>query len=122
MKRKSIYSKEHREMVTLLADFRLHRDMTQEEAAHVIGCDQTYVSAVEVGRRGIDLLQVREFCAAYDVSFTEFAELFEERLKTAASQQRPPRLSPRKRTPAKKTSKVAKASRSGKDKSQSKSK
>lgn len=106
MKRKGIHSAEHRELVTLLFDLRREIDLTQAEAAEALGRPQTYVSAVEVGRRGVDLVQVREFCAVYDVSFPKFAERYEKRLKAATSQERPPRLSTRKRTVAKKVSKT----------------
>jgi transcriptional regulator with XRE-family HTH domain len=108
MKRKGIHSPEHRELATLLFDLRRKEDLTQAEAAKALGRPQTYVSAVEVGRRGIDLLQVREFCAVYDISFVNFAEQFEKRIKAATSQDRPPRLSPRKRTAAKKKPKPKK--------------
>jgi transcriptional regulator with XRE-family HTH domain len=112
MKRKSIHSPEHRELVTLLTDYRRGARMTQVQAAKKLGRRQTYISAVEVGRRGIDLLQVRELCAVYDVGFVEFAKQFEKRLKTATSQQRAPRPSTRKRAVSKKTArpKTAKGS------------
>lgn len=106
MKRKSIHSVEHKELVTFLSDLRHHVDMTQEEVADAMGCQQTYVSAVESGRRGVDLLQVREFCAVYELTFPEFAERYEERLQEAVGQQRPPKLSPRKRGPVTKATKV----------------
>lgn len=115
MKRKSIHSPEHRELVTLLCDLRLQADLSQTEVAQALGRPQTYVSAVEVGRRGIDLLQVREFCSVYDISFPQFVERYEKRLKAATSETRPPRLSPRKRGTAKATSKSK--GRAAKDKS-----
>ena len=101
MKRKSIYSPEHQELVTLLFDLRRQADLTQSEAAEALGRPQTYVSAVEVGRRGLDLVQIREFCAVYDISLTKFAEQFEKRLDAAVSKGRPPRLSSRGRKPLK---------------------
>lgn len=117
MKRKGIHSAEHRELVGLLFDYRRQSDMTQTEVADALGRPQTYVSAIEVGRRGVDLLQIREFCAIYDVSFPEFAERYEKRLKAATSQDRPPRLSTRKRGAAtKKTSRT----KAGKGSSRSK--
>ncbi|MBE1162763.1 helix-turn-helix domain-containing protein [Dyella acidiphila] len=105
MKRKSIHSVEHRELVTYLSDLRHQTDMTQEEVAAAMGCQQTYVSAIESGRRGVDMLQVREFCAVYDITLPEFATEFEERVGAAVGQKRPPKLSPRKRSTAKKTTK-----------------
>ena len=106
MKRKGIHSAEHRELVTLLFDLRRKADLTQAQAATALGRPQTYISALEVGRRGVDLLQIRELCAVYGVSFLQFAERYEKRLKAATSAERPPRLSTRKRTAAKKTSKT----------------
>jgi transcriptional regulator with XRE-family HTH domain len=108
MKRKGIHSPEHRELVTQLSDYRHEHDMTQTEVAKALGRPQTYVSAIEVGRRGVDLLQVRELCAVYGVSFLEFAEQYEKRLKAATSQQRPPKLSARQRSASKKTAKSKK--------------
>src|SRR5579871_5834324 len=98
MKRKGIHSAEHRELVTLLFDLRRKADMTQMQVAQALGRPQTYISALEVGRRGIDLMQVRELCEVYGVSFPRFADHYERRLKAAVSQQRPPRLSSRKHT------------------------
>lgn len=119
MKRKGIHSAEHRELVSLLSDYRRQTDMTQTEVAQALGRPQTYVSAIEVGRRGVDLLQIREFCAVYDVTFPDFAVHYEKRLKAATSQDRPPRLSSRKRGAAKKTSR-SKTSKTGKGSSKSK--
>jgi len=103
MKRKGIHSAEHKELVNLLFDMRRAADMTQAEVADALGRPQTYVSAVEVGRRGVDVVQVREFCAVYDVSFSDFAVNYEKRLKSSASKERAPRLSTRKRGASKKT-------------------
>lgn len=91
MKRASIYAPEHKELVTLLHDLRLEAGLSQAEVAVALDRPQTYVSAVEVGRRGVDLIQVREFCTLYGVAFPKFAVLFEERLAAQESKRRPPR-------------------------------
>lgn len=52
---------------------------------------QTYLSAIEVGQRGVDLIQVRELYRLYGLDFIAFAKLFEERLKSRESERRPPR-------------------------------
>jgi transcriptional regulator with XRE-family HTH domain len=111
MKRKGIHSAEHRELVTLLFDYRRQADLTQAEVAKALGRPQTYISALEVGRRGVDLLQVRELCSVYDVTFTEFVEHYEQRLKLATSKTRPPRLSTRKQAAAKKAAAKVKAAK-----------
>jgi transcriptional regulator with XRE-family HTH domain len=91
MKRATIYTPEHAELVLLLKDLRLKAGLSQAEVAETLERPQTYVSAVEVGQRGVDLLQVRELSAIYGMSLPAFVELFEERLKTQESERRPPR-------------------------------
>ena len=91
MKRDSLYSDEHRELFTLLRDMRLEAGLSQAAVAEKLGRPQTYVSAVEIGDRGVDLIQVREFCAIYEVSFVVFAKRFEERIQAKESKRRPPR-------------------------------
>jgi len=91
MKRDSLYSDEHAELVILLRDLRLEAGLSQAQVAEVLGRPQTYLSAVEIGDRGIDLIQVRELCRIYAVPFMEFACRFEERLKQQEAKRRPPR-------------------------------
>ena len=95
MKRATVHGPEHRELVLLLHDLRLKAGLSQVEAAAALNRPQTYVSAVEVGRRGVDLVQIREFCRLYGLTFPEFAVLFEDRLAAGESSRRPPRR-PRK--------------------------
>lgn len=91
MKRASIHTPEHSELVLLLKDLRLKAGLSQAEVAEALERPQTYVSAIEVGQRGVDLVQVRELCRLYGVDFIAFAKLFEERLKSRESERRPPR-------------------------------
>jgi transcriptional regulator with XRE-family HTH domain len=105
MKRKTVHSPEHLELITLLFDLRRRADLTQVEAAAALGRPQTYVSAVEVGRRNLDLVQVREFCEIYGVTFPRFAVQFEQRLKALESHRRPPRLT--RKAPSKPAAKAA---------------
>lgn len=91
MKHASIHTAEHAELVLLLKDLRLKAGLSQVEVAEALDRPQTYVSAIEVGQRGIDLLQVRELCELYGLGFPKFAELFEARLKSKESTKRPPR-------------------------------
>ncbi|MBB6184335.1 helix-turn-helix domain-containing protein [Oleiagrimonas soli] len=95
MKRASIHTPEHAELVTLLRDLRLEAGLSQAEVAASLGRPQTYVSAIEVGQRGVDLVQVRELGAIYGLTFVDFAARLEQRLKDKVSETRPPRR-PRK--------------------------
>lgn len=92
MKRGSRHTLEHAELALLLKDMRLEAGLSQAEVAEALGDrPQSYISAVEVGQRGIDLVQVRELTQLYRVDFVEFAKRFEARLSQPATQQRPPR-------------------------------
>ncbi|WP_425507961.1 helix-turn-helix domain-containing protein [Tahibacter caeni] len=89
MKRTSLHTPEYAVVVGLLRDLRLEAGLSQAEAAARVDRPQTWVSALEVGGRGLDLVHVRELAAAYGVDFPSFARRLEERLK--AQPYRPPR-------------------------------
>jgi transcriptional regulator with XRE-family HTH domain len=76
-------------LVTLLRDLRLEAELSQVDVATAIKRPQTHVSAIEVGQRGLDLLQVRELAGLYGVPLRKFVDLFEQRL--ASEPYRPPR-------------------------------
>ena len=96
MKRASRHSPEHAELALLLKDMRLEAGLSQAEVSERLGGrPQSYVSAIEVGQRGIDLIQVMELAELYGVHFLDFARRFQERLSSRETQRRPPR---RKRT------------------------
>ena len=81
MKRTSLYSEQHAVLVNYLRELRVVRDLKQAEVAEAIGRPQTYISDIEKGKRGLDLLQVMEICTACKVSFPEFAVELDRRLK-----------------------------------------
>ncbi|RAP59664.1 helix-turn-helix transcriptional regulator [Oleiagrimonas sp. MCCC 1A03011] len=83
MKRNSLYSQQHAVLISFLRELRVVRELRQADVALAIDRPQTYLSDVEKGKRGLDLLQVMELCDAYDVSFPEFAKEFDKRLKKA---------------------------------------
>lgn len=92
MKSASRHSLEHAELATLLKDMRLEAGLSQAEVAAALGDrPQSYVSAVEVGQRGVGLVQIRELIKLYDVDLVEFARRYEERLADPATLKRPPR-------------------------------
>ena len=83
MKRTSLNSPRHKILVKLLREMRVVRDLTQQDVGTAIGQPQTYVSAVEKAKRGLDLLQIIEFTDAMDVPFSVFALELEKRFKKA---------------------------------------
>lgn len=91
MKRTSLHTPEYATVVALLRDLRLEAGLSQSEAAAELERPQTWLSALEVGGRGLDLVQVRELAAVYGVDFPSFAARLEQRLKD------PPYRPPRRR-------------------------
>ena len=89
MKRTSIHTPEYAALVALLRDLRLEAGLSQAEAAVKVDRPQTWLSALEVGGRGLDILHVRELVAVYGLDFPDFAERLEATIK--AQPYRPPR-------------------------------
>lgn len=81
MKRTSLYSERHAVLVEYLRELRVLRHLTQAEVAEAIGRPQTYVSDVEKGKRGLDLLQILDLCDAYDLPFPTFSAELDVRLR-----------------------------------------
>lgn len=97
MRRASRHSPAHAELALLLKDLRLEAGLSQAEVSERLGDrPQSYVSSVEVGQRGIDLIQVMELASLYGVTLVDFAKRFQERLETRETERRPPRR-PRRR-------------------------
>lgn len=88
MKRTSLYSERHAVLVEYLRELRVLRHLTQAEVAEAIGRPQTYLSDIEKGKRGLDLLQVLDLCEAYDVSLPAFSVELDQRLKKLAKPSR----------------------------------
>lgn len=81
MKRTSIHSPRHEVLAGYLRELRVVRGLTQADVAVALDRPQTYVSDIEKGRRGIDLLQVMDFCEAFDVRFEDFAVELMKRIR-----------------------------------------
>jgi transcriptional regulator with XRE-family HTH domain len=96
MRRATLHAPEHQVMVELLRDLRLQAGLSQKEVGDAVDLEQTKVSAIEVGRRGLDYLQVRELVELYGVSMARFAVMLDERI-AGKPYQRPPRRTRRDR-------------------------
>ena len=55
-----------------------HRPVATDVA---LDLPQTYVSDIEQKKRGLDLLQVLDFCQAFDVKFEDFAVELMKRIR-----------------------------------------
>lgn len=69
-------------LVEMLKTLRLDASMVQSEVAERLGRPQTYVSAIELGDRGLDLFQVRELVQLYGKEFPAFVRELEDRIAT----------------------------------------
>jgi transcriptional regulator with XRE-family HTH domain len=80
MSSKSIYKPEYKVLRRLLFEMREDAGLKQKEMARLLQRPQSYISAVERGRRRIDLLQLREYCLACDRGVVEFVRRFEDEI------------------------------------------
>ena len=69
-------------MVTLLKEVRLEAGLKQEEVAARLGVQQTFLSKIETKDRRLDLIELRDLCAAYGLSTVDFLVRLEARLET----------------------------------------
>lgn len=65
----------------LIRDIRTEAGLKQTDLANRLGVAQSVVSKYETGERRLDVIEVREICAACGVSFNSFVERLERRLK-----------------------------------------
>jgi transcriptional regulator with XRE-family HTH domain len=63
----------YQEILKLLRKRREEAELTQSDLARRIGCTQSFVSKCERGERRLDLVEVRQWCYALDLSFPKFA-------------------------------------------------
>ena len=77
MPSKSLYRAENVVLAGLLRDMRDAAGLTQAELAKAIKRRQSYVSTVENGDRRLDLVQLRDYCAACGVPLLTFVKRFE---------------------------------------------
>ena len=83
MKRTSVHSARHAILTAYLRELRVVRGLTQGEVAEALDRPQTYVSDIEKNRRGVDMLQVMDFCEAFDVPFEDFSTELMKRIRKA---------------------------------------
>ena len=62
---KTIYSKEHRNLVERLKKARKEKGLDQRDVAKLLGVSQSYVSKIESGQRRIDIVQLKAFARIY---------------------------------------------------------
>ena len=77
---KSLFSADYAVFLRLLREARVDSGLTQEELAARLGQTQSFVSKCERGERRLDIVEVRAFCEAINISFSSFVRLFSRSL------------------------------------------
>lgn len=72
---------EHKVFVVLLKEVRVNAGLRQVDLAEKLKLPQSMVSKYEVGERRVDLLELRDICAALGVSLFEFVQELEKRIE-----------------------------------------
>lgn len=70
-------------LLPLLRNVRTDAGLTQEDVAERLGKPQSFVSKYESGERRLDVLELREVCAACGISLLSFVERLEAALARA---------------------------------------
>lgn len=78
--RKSIHTANQKELQALLRQIRNDAGLCQEALADILEEPQSFISKYERGERRLDVLELRQICAACDVSFVEFITRLEEQI------------------------------------------
>ncbi len=80
MNEKSKKTKEYRIFCEVLKSFRNEHWFSQEELAKRLNITQSYLSKIERGDRGIDIIELMEYCEAVGISLTEFSARLEYKI------------------------------------------
>jgi len=78
---KSIFSLEYKQVLKQLRDAREDSGLTQSDVAERLGQTQSFVSKVERSERRLDVVELRAFCNAIGIQFSEFIAEVERRLE-----------------------------------------
>lgn len=78
--RKSLHSTQNSVFLRLLRDTRVNVRLRQADLAIRIGAAQATVSKVERGERRLDVIELRAWLQALDVSFVDFVSELDRRL------------------------------------------
>lgn len=77
---KTLYRTENLVLAALLRQLRENAGMVQTTLAERLGRNQTYVSNVELAIRRLDLVELRDYCAALRISLRDLIDLWEAQL------------------------------------------
>lgn len=78
---KTLYRNENRIFSELLRDTRVRSGLTQMQLVEALEMTQTFASEAERGIRRLDIVQIRDWCAATGTTLEKLVREFEKRLK-----------------------------------------
>lgn len=71
---KSLYSPEYERFLGQLKEARVRAGLTQTDAARRLGRPQSFVSKCESGERRVDVVELGQFCKAYNLTLVRFVQ------------------------------------------------
>lgn len=74
---KSIHSAEYERFLALLRTTRVERGLTQDDLAEKLDATQSFISKCERGERRLDIVELKEWCAALNISLSSFVKRFD---------------------------------------------
>lgn len=69
---KTIHSSEYRLMINLLRSKRENANITQKQLSEKLNLKQAMISKIETCERRIDVIELRHYCNAIEISYVEF--------------------------------------------------
>lgn len=75
---KSAYTPPQTQLQVLLRQVRVEAGLRQSDLAQRLGKPQSFISKYESGQRRLDLVELREVCAAAGIRLQEFVRRFED--------------------------------------------
>ncbi len=82
---KSIHTQEYAVFARRLREARLTAGVKQIELAARIGKTHSYVSRIETREIRVDIIELRQICAALQIPFKQFIDSLEDELKDMAT-------------------------------------
>lgn len=79
---KSIHTREYALFLETLRRFREERELTQLDLAARLGATQSFISKCERGERRLDIVELKRWCDAMDLSLVEFTKRLEDACRT----------------------------------------
>lgn len=74
---KSIHSAEYERFLALLRKTRVQSGLTQDDIAARLATTQSFISKCERGERRLDIVELKEWCTALNISLSSFVKRFE---------------------------------------------